>query len=58
MGDDAVGALVAVFGDGTAPLAVKIRAAAVVFGNHPTYLLATALADRIAAIEAAQDAQP
>lgn len=58
LGDKAVAALVAVFDDPEASHAVKIRAAAVVFSNHPTYLQTTALADRIAAIEAAQDGQP
>ncbi len=55
LGDKAVEALIAVFDDDQATHTVKLKAAAIVFGNHPTYLQTTALADRIAAIEAAQD---
>jgi transposase-like protein len=55
LGDKAVAALVAVFDDEAAPHAVKLKAAAIVFGNHPTYLQTTALAERISAIEARQD---
>ncbi len=58
LGDKAVAALAAVFDDEAAPHAVKLKAAAIVFGNHPTYLQTTVLTDRIAAIEAAQDGQP
>lgn len=57
LGDKAVEALVAVFDDEAAPHAIKLKAAPIVFNSHPTYLQTTALADRIAAIEAAQDAQ-
>lgn len=55
LGDKATAALTAVFDDEAAPHTVKLKAASIVFANHPQYLQSVALAERVAALEAAVD---
>lgn len=55
LGDRAVEALAAVFDDEAAPHGIKLKAASIVFAHHPQYLQSVALAERVAALEAAVD---
>lgn len=57
LGDKAAEALAAAFDDPLASHAVKIRAARVVLASHPQYFQTVALAERVAALEAAVDGE-